>query len=145
MISRQELPLWELFHIPPSQPLTFWWGVHLRKRMTNLFMTGSPLWQNEADPSYVLMGEIGLFCQLRFPTLFLQEKKYKLCLWRLLPHRLSRRQSVSTTVLTRTTLTTPPPPPPGQSYSTYLWHDSWLQTIYYQKHSLPLGHTINPW
>ena len=42
--------------------------------MINLFMTGSPLWQNEADPSYVLMGEIGLFCQLRFPTLFSQEK-----------------------------------------------------------------------
>ena len=33
---------------------------------------------------YVLMGEIGLSCQLRFAPFFSQERKnYKLCLWRL--------------------------------------------------------------
>ena len=145
MINRQELPLWELFHIPPSQPLTFWWGVHLRKRMINLFMTGSTLWQNEADPSYVLMGEIGLFCQLRFLTLFSQEKKYKLCLW-----MITTAQVVKTSVSVNNSPKQDythhhPPPSPGQSYSTYLWRDSWLPTIYYQQHSLPLGHRINPW
>ena len=144
MINRQELPLWELFHIPPSQPLTFWWGVHLRKRMINLFMTGSPLWQNEADPSYVLMGEIGLFCQLRFPTLFSQEKKIINFVsedyYRTGCQDVSQCQQQSYSGLH----SPPSSPPPGQSYSTYLRHDSWLQTIYYQKHSLPLGHTINP-
>ena len=42
--------------------------------------------------------------------------------WRWLPHRLSRRQSLSTTtVLFRTT---------GRSNSTYFWNDSWVQTFH---------------
>ena len=43
-----------------------------------------------------------------------------------LPHRLLKRQ----TVLLR---------PPGRSYSTYLWNDSWVQTVHWSKLVLNSG------
>ena len=57
-------------------------------------------------------------------TRLLSQLNSRLWLWRWLPHRLSKRQSLSTTtVLFRTSS-------PGKSNSTYFWNDSWVQTFH---------------
>ena len=54
----------------------------------------------------------------------LSQLNSRLWLWRWLPHRLSKRQSLSTTTFLFRTSS------PGQSNSTYFWNDSWVQTFH---------------